>query len=131
MDLFWKAAAAALIAVVLSLALGKQGKDISLLLIMAVCAMMAVIVLTYLEPVFDFLRTLQALGDLQGDMLGILLKAIGIGLVAQIAGMVCTDAGNASLGKTLHMLGAAAILYQSIPIFNAFIQLIQDILGEL
>lgn len=131
MELFWKAAAAALIAVVLGLALGKQGKDFSILLIVAVCAMTAVIVLTYLEPMLDFLRELESLGDLQGDMLGILLKAVGIGLVAEIAGMICSDAGNASLGKTLQMLGSAAILYLSIPIFNAFLKLIQEILGEL
>ena len=131
MEIFWKAAAAVLIAVVLGLALGKQEKDISVLLTMAVCCMAAVITISYLEPVLDFLRELEAMGDLQGDMLGILLKAVGIGLVAEIAGMVCTDAGNGSLGKTLQMLGSAAILYLSIPIFNALLKLIQDILGEL
>ena len=131
MEMFWKAAAAVLIAVVLGLALGKQEKDISVLLTMAVCCMGATIAISYLEPVLDFLRELEALGDLQGDMLGILLKAVGIGLVAEIAGMVCTDAGNGSLGKTLQMLGSAAILYLSLPIFSALLKLIQDILGEL
>lgn len=131
MELFWKAAAAVLIAVVLGLALGKQEKDISVLLTMAVCCMCGMIMISYLEPLLDFLRELEALGDLQGDILGILLKAVGIGLVAEIAGMVCTDAGNGSLGKTLQMLGSAVILYLSIPIFNAFLKLIQEILGEI
>ena len=42
MSLFWKAAAAVLLAVVLGLSLGKQ-KDIGVLLTMAVCCMVAMI----------------------------------------------------------------------------------------
>ena len=117
MSLFWKAAAAVLLAVVLGPSLGKQ-KDIGVLLTMAVCCMVAMIAISYLEPVLDFLRELETLGDLQGDMLGILLKAVGIGLVSEIAGLVCTDAGNGSLGKTLQLLGSAVILYLSLPIFT-------------
>ena len=88
MALFWKAAAGGLLTVVLCLALGKTGKDMGTLLSMAVCCMVAMIVISYLEPVMDFMRELEELGDLQGDMLGILLKAMGIGLIAEIAGMV-------------------------------------------
>ena len=126
MSLFWKAAAA----VLLALSLGKQ-KDIGVLLTMAVCCMVTMIAISYLEPVLDFLRELETLGDLQGDMLGILLKAVGIGLVSEIAGLVCTDAGNGSLGKTLQMLGSAVILYLSLPIFTAMLELIREILREL
>ena len=119
-----------LLAVVLGLSLGKQ-KDIGVLLTMAVCCMVAMIAISYLEPVLDFLRELETLGDLQGDMLGILLKAVGIGLVSEIAGLVCTDAGNGSLGKALQMLGSAVILYLSLPIFTAMLELIREILREL
>lgn len=127
MSLFWKAAAAVLLAVVLGLSLGKQ-KDIGVLLTMGMVAMIAI---SYLEPVLDFLRELETLGDLQGDMLGILLKAVGIGLVSEIAGLVCADAGNGSLGKTLQMLGSAVILYLSLPIFTTMLELIREILREL
>lgn len=130
MGIFWKAAAAALITVVLGLALGKQEKDISTMLTMAVCCMVTVAAVTYLEPVLDFLRELESIGDLQGDFLGILLKSLGIGLVAEIAGMVCTDAGNGSLGKTVQMLGGAVILYLSLPVFRSLLELIRKILGE-
>lgn len=130
MALFWKAAAAVLIAVVLELTLGKREKDFGLLLSIAVCCMVGIIAFSYLEPVLDLLRELEALGDLQGDLLGILLKALGIGLVAEVAGMVCSDAGNGSLGKTIQMLGGAVILYLSIPVFRSLLELIQRILGE-
>lgn len=131
MDTFWKAVAGALLAVILGLAMGKQEKDVSALLNIAVCCMVAVIAVNFLEPVFDLLRELESVGDLQDGMLGILLKAAGIALVAELAGMICNDAGNGSLGKALQMLGSAVVLYLSIPVFNALLTLIRDILGEL
>lgn len=131
MEEFWKAAAVVLLAVILGLAVGKQERDIALLLAMAGCCILGVITISYLEPALDLLRELESLGQLQGGMLGILLKAVGIALTAEIAGMICTDAGNGSLGRTLQMLGSAVILYLSIPIFHSFLTLIQEILGAL
>ena len=131
MAIFWKAAAAALITVILGLALGKQEKDIGAILSMAVCCMVTVSTLIYLEPVLDFLRELESVGDLQGDFLGILLKILGIGLVAEIASAVCNDAGNGSLGKTIHMLGSAVILYLSLPVFRGLIDMLSRILEEI
>lgn len=131
MDLFWKASAAVLLTAVLTLALKKQEKDIALLLTIAVCAMAAAAAVSYLEPVLDFLGRLEELGDLQGDMLGILLKAVGIGMIAEIAGLICADSGNGSLGKMLQMLGSCVILWLSLPIFSALMDMIQHILGEL
>lgn len=120
-----------LIAVVLGLAVGKREKDISVLLTMAVCCMTAMIAVSYLEPVLDFLWELESVGNIQKGFLGILLKAVGIALIAEVAGMICSDAGNGSLGKTLQMLGSEVILYLSIPIYNALLTLIREILGEL
>ena len=131
MDTFWKAAAAVLLVVVLVPAVAKTEKDISVLLTMAVCCLVAAAAFSYLEPVLDLLWELKALGDLSGEMLGILMKAVGIGLVAEIAGMICADASNGSLGKTLQILASAAILYLSIPLFQAFLTLVQEILGQL
>lgn len=131
MELYWKAAAAALLAVILGSAVGKQEKDISMLLAVAVCGMVGSVVISYLEPVLDFLWELEDLGRLESGVLGILLKALGIGLVTHIAAWICADVGNGSLGAMLQMLGSVAILYLSIPIFRGFLTLIQEILGAL
>lgn len=130
MVLFWKAAAGALITVVLGLALGKS-RDFSMLLSLAACTMISILALTYLEPILEFLRELESISQLQGDMLSILLKSAGIGLVAEIAAVICADAGNASLGKTLQFLGTGVILCLSLPILRTMLELIQKILGEL
>lgn len=131
MDGFWKAAAAILLTVILALAAGRQEKDLSVLMSMAVCCLAGVIAISYLEPVMDLMWELGELGEVSGGTLEILMKAVGIALVSEIAGMLCTDAGNGSLGKMLQMVGSAAILYLSIPLFRSLLTLIQEILGEL
>ena len=45
--------------------------------------------------------------------------------------LVCKDAGNESMGKSMQLLGSAAILYLSVPLFAALLELLQKILGEL
>ena len=130
MVLFWKAAAGALITVLLGLALGKS-RDFSMLLSLAACTMISILALTYLEPILEFIRELEGIRQLQGDMLSILLKAAGIGLVAEIADMICADAGNASLGKSLQLLGTGVILCLSLPILRTMLDLIQMILAEI
>lgn len=131
MDTFWKASAVVLLTVVLGLAVGKREKDLSTVLSIAACCMVASAAVHYIEPVLDLLWELDAVGQLQDGMLGILMKAVGIALVGEVAGLICADAGNGSLGKTLQLLSSAVILYLSVPIFRAFFTLIQEILGAI
>ena len=131
MELYLKAAGAVLVSIVLILTISKQQKDVGLLLGMAVCGMVLAVALSYFEPVMDFLERLEQVGQLDGNMLKILLKAVGIGFLTEISSLICTDSGNASLGKALQILGSAVILWISIPLFENILDIIQRILGDI
>ncbi len=131
MDVFLKAAAGVLVAVILVLVLMKQGKDLSVLLIMAVCTMVVCAALSYIQPIKDLILRLQTIGQLDSDTLTILLKAVGIGLIAEVTGLICADAGNAAMGKTLQFLASAVILWLSIPLLNELLELLDTILGAI
>ena len=129
MELYFKGAAGILLAAVLGLALQKQEKDLSAVLTAAVIAMAPVLMLRLLEPVLELLRQLEQVGNLRSDALELLLKAAGIGLTAEVAGLVCADAGNAALAKMLRLLGTAAILCLSVPMFTALLECITEMVG--
>lgn len=131
MTLFLQVCGAVLLALILVLTLKSNSKESGTILAIAVCCMTALAALHYLQPVISFLHMLKELSGLDGDMVAILLKATGIGIVAEIANLVCKDAGNESMGKSLQLLGSAVILYLSIPLFTALIDLLQKVLGEL
>lgn len=131
MTVFFQAAGAVLLAVILGLCLDRQSRDMGLLLTMAVSAMVLSAAVTCLKPVTDFLGQLNTLGNLDGEILTVLLKIVGIGLLGEITALICADAGRASLGKALQILAGGLILRLSIPVFSLLLELIQDILGEL
>jgi len=131
MNDFVKAAAIALISVILCQVLAKQNKDISSLLTVAVCGLVAIAAMQYIHPIIDFFRRLKIIGQLDPELFGILIKAVGIGLLSEITGMICTDAGNSALAKSLHIMATAVIIWISLPLLNTFIQMIENILEAL
>ncbi len=130
MTAFWQVLGGVLIAVVLALILHQQGKDMALILSIAMCCMVLIAAMAYLKPVIAFIRELQSIGKLDNDMVRIMLKAVGIGLTAEIASLICTDAGNGALGKTVQILASAVILWLGLPLMQALMDMIQQMMGE-
>ena len=129
MDMFWKVAAGILTALILWINLSKSNKDISVLMTMAVCAMAIIASVSFLRPIIDFIKRLQSIGKLDRDLLSVVLKVVGIGIVTEIAVMICKDAGNESMGKTLQFVSAAVVLWMAIPVFERLLSLLDRILG--
>ncbi len=130
MGQFWQVIGGVLIAVVLILVLCQKGKDMALVLSVIMCCMVLLAALAYLKPVMDFVRELQGIGKLDGETTGIMLKAVGIGLTGEIAALICADAGNGALGKTVQIMTSAVILWLSLPLMQALMELIQQMMGE-
>ena len=128
MDQFFKAAGAVLITVVLCQLLSSQNKSWGSLLSMTVCAMVLCFGAMCLEPVVSFLEELERLGNLQTELVKILLKAAGIGILTEISALLCADSGNGSLAQSMRTLSAGLILCISLPVFRALLLLIEDIL---
>lgn len=125
---YFQAVAGILVAVVLTLLMQQQGKSIAALLAMAVCVMVLVLGGEYLRPVLNFAQSLENLGGLDGDMVKVLLKTVGISLISEVAVLVCNDSGNQSMGKALQILTSAVLLWMSLPAFQALMDLLAGIL---
>lgn len=126
MEKFFQASALVLVGVIL--ALNQQSKSFSTLLTLGICTLILLLGIYFLEPMMTFLNELQALGDLQNEMMKILLKVTLISMLTQIVVTLCADSGNASMAQSLQFLSAAAILWLSIPVFRALLTLVQRIL---
>ncbi len=131
MSPFFQVIGGVLLAVIMGLTLSKLNKDISAVLGIGVCCMVMIVMAAYLEPVINLIKQLQQAGRLDLPLLKIMLKATGIGIVAEIAGLICTDSGNAALGKAIQILSAAVVLWLAIPMFQSLLELVQRMLGEL
>lgn len=123
--------AAVLIGLILSLVISKQSKDMSLLLTLAVCVLVCLGALEFLEPVTELLRELRRLGGLDSEAVSILMKASLIGLLSELMGLICADVGEGALGKALQILSNAAVLWLSIPLLRQLITMVGEVLAEI
>lgn len=131
MTSFFQVVAGVLIAVVMHLVIQKQGKDIALILSIGVCVMVMAAAMGFIKPVIEFVDKLSVLGRLNASHIQVMLKAVGIAMIAEITQLICADSGNGALGKGIQFLAGAVILWLSLPIFTSLIELVQRILEEI
>lgn len=131
MDIFIKASSITLIVLILWLLLTKHNKDISLVVSVLSCCLIFIASLPYLTSVIDFLRYLESIGNIDTNLIHILLQATGVGIISEVVCTLCADAGNAALGRTLQLMASAAILWLSIPLLQELMNFIEQILGTL
>ena len=130
MNVFWKIAAGVLTAIILWINLSKSNKDASVLLSLSVCAMAIMAAASFLQPVVSLVKRIQEIGKLDADLVSTVLKVVGVGIISEISALICKDAGNESMGKTLQFVSAGAVLWISIPVFERLLALLEKILGS-
>jgi stage III sporulation protein AD len=130
MDTFLQVTAGVLLTVVLGLMVDKQSKDMASVLTLAVLCMVLAAIGSFLQPVLDFIRKLQQEGKLDPEMLRIVFKSVGVGVVGEIAATICADSGNSALGKGIQMLSVAVILWLSLPLMESLLDMVTSILGD-
>ena len=131
MNVFLRAIAGVLIALILWIILGKQNKDFSILLTLVVCTMIFAASVSFLQPLVQFIKRIQQLSEIDSDLVSVVIKAVGIGIIGEICCLICKDAGNESMGKALQLLSTSVILWISIPIFEKLLSLLENVLGKI
>lgn len=128
MTLFLKITAGILLTAVVSMVLSRQSKDFSLLLSLAVGCMVVIASAGFIQPVIQFAIQVTKVGQLDNELLIVMMKVAGIGFLSQIAGMVCTDAGNQSMCKVLQLMTVSVMLWVSLPLLEQVLVLMESIL---
>lgn len=119
-----------LLGAILAMLLRSHAKEQATLLALAGCCLLVVMAAQLLQPVADFLEQLSRLGKLEEDLVAVLLKTAGVALLTEVADTVCSDAGEAAMGKMIRLCGGAAELYLAMPLFLAVLELLERMIGE-
>jgi len=129
MDIILKACGCVLIAVVLCKAIPNERKEFSLLLSIAVCCIVGICAFSFFRPILDFVARLEEMGKLNSKAIEIVLKSMGICVIAEVSLLTCKDIGNGAMGKSLQLMATAAVLWLTLPLFEELITLIENVLG--
>lgn len=127
MDAFWKAAAVILLSIILSITIGKTEKDLAVVLTITACCLVLFLAMRYLSEVIGFLWKLGDSFGYENPFLETLLKITGVSLMTEFIAVLSADAGNNSLEKAMQILGTSVILFLSLPLFESFFAIIQEV----
>lgn len=86
-------------------------------------------VLYMLAPAISTLTELSAQAGLSDAFVQVLLKALAVCWITQIAADGCRDAGETAIAAKTELAGRAAVLVISLPVFTALAELITGLLG--
>lgn len=128
MEHFFQAAAAVLLAVILMLCLKKSQTGIGEMISIFVCSVLAILAISYLKPVIEFIQSIQRLNMMDNQLLKTVFKVVGICVIAEIVELICIDSGNSAMGKALQLLSSAVVVWLAIPLMTSFLELIEGVL---
>lgn len=97
-----------------------------LLLLLAGGCILCLGLMEYLTPVLSWAEALNR--SIGGDSFGILLKALGIALVTQLAQDICKDAGAQTLSGIVELSGRVLILAAALPMAQSVLKLMGRLL---
>ena len=126
-----KTLSGAILALLISLTLSGIGKNFSMLLGLLTCCLITAVAMAYLEPVTELFQQLEEMIPLDNGLLNCLMKMMGIGLVGEIASMICADSGNSAMGKTLQLLTTIVILWMALPLIQTLLDMIRGVLNKI
>ena len=121
--------AVAAICAILCAVLRRYYPDYAVLLSIFCCAAAVLTALRLLSPVVEFLRRLREITGLESALFTPLLKTAAIGILAQISGAFCQDAGETALGKAVELSAAVLALVSLLPLGTAVLNTVQALIG--
>ena len=129
MDEFLKIAAICTVGAMLSAFLRKSRPDFAFCIGALTIALAACLAFSFFSPIVSFLKRLQKLADVSDTAITPVLKTVAIGLLTQLAGSFCTDAGETALAKLTELCGSVMAVFCALPLCEAVLHLVQSLMG--
>lgn len=128
MDMLFKIAAVTVPAALIAGALKKDSPAMSLLIALAAACAVLLSAIGALGEIRDFLTECADLTGASGEVLGVLLRLLGIAVVTRAASDMCRDAGLGAAASAAELAGTAAALYAGLPVMRGVLSMIKELL---
>ena len=86
-------------------------------------------VMTMLAPSVQAITELTSAAGLEDGYAQVLLKALAVCYITQLAADSCRDAGEGAIASKIELAGKAAVVVISLPVFAALAELVTDLIN--
>lgn len=122
-------AAFAVVAAVLAVMLRQHKPEYSIVLSVAAGVFLLMFVVAAAAPIVDKINEIMDKSAAVSQYGGVLIKALGICLISQMACDACTDAGETSLASKAELAGKIAMVLVALPLFDDILDVVIKLLG--
>ncbi len=118
----------AIAAATLSVVLRQYNKEYSLYISLAASLIILFIVTGAAVPVIELIKKLSEISGVDAQYIAPLMKALAISYITQLASDCCKDSGENAISSRVDFAGKIAVLLVSLPLFEAIIGIIEDLI---
>ena len=115
--------AAGIIATAIAVLLRQYKPEYALMVSLAAGIVILIALTRNILPVLDTINSLLSQSGMQKQYIAILIKALGICYLTQLACDTCKDAGESAIGAKIELAGRVAVLIVSLPLFESILSL--------
>ncbi len=127
MDDFFKIIMLAVAGVLCSLLIKKNVPEISVLLSIAISAVVIIAGFTVLKELFSFLEEVAELANISTELLKPVYKTVGVATVTKIAVDLCKDSSEGAVASSIELVGSIVGIYMSLPLLSAVLNLVRSL----
>ena len=128
MDILFKIIGIMIITCIASLIVKPVRNDFAMLISMVGGIIILVMILSSLSSAISLINSIAQKTGVNGNLLSIVFKIIGIGYLTEFSASMCADAGSAGLGDKVLLGGKIVILVMSLPIITSILDIVMELL---
>lgn len=117
-----------IITALLALSLRGQRPEFAMLLSLGCGVFVLLNLLGQMNGILSGLESVMAGLSGQSDLTGIILKALGICIVAELGSQCCRDAGEAAIAAKVELAAKTALVLMSMPVFTQLLETAGELL---
>lgn len=118
-----------IITALLALTLRGQRPEFAMLLSLGCGIFVLLALMGQMKEIMTGLEKIMSGLSEQSDLTAIILKALGICIVAELGSQCCRDAGEAAIAAKVELVAKAALVLMSMPVFTSLMETAGELLS--
>lgn len=106
----------------------KQSPDMALVLTICAVTLILALSMAAFRPIRALMDVLAQRAGLSAAVLSPVIKTVGVALLTRVTAELCRDAKEGGIASAVEIAGGACALLICLPLFEAVVQLILDLL---
>lgn len=107
----------------------KYNKEYSFFISLTVCIILLVSVIVYISPVLEMAKDMFTGAGINPDNIEILVKALGICYLTQLAQDICKDNDQEAMATQAELVGKISLILLALPMLKTLVSIVNELIS--